>query len=238
MSVRLPPNYVIVPAALVYSDLPASIQRTAARIYGLAWQAHRQAGLNEPLTVTIELDDLMDVCDLSRRQLFAHLRVLVKRAVLRYRYSKSVGIYVFSLPPRSAWSSVGEKSADFRTDPTIGVVDVPSDGVTASHANQQQHSSHAVGGGCEGGDGECGEPHCAGILEAMGVAEPTRSELLRLDWTNGPYLTEWQEWLQSQGAMGVGWVITQIRAGAEPPATRQVSAQAERQRYLEWGGQR
>lgn len=237
MSPRLPPNYVIVPSALMYSDLPASIQRTAGRIYGLAWESHRKGAPDEPLTVIVELDELMEICDLSRRQLFAHLRVLVKRAVLRYRYSKSAGIYVFSLPPRSQWPSLGEKSADFRTVPTISVVGASSRSANAdTHDQQQQYSNQAVRGECEGGRPPCEKPHCAEILDAMGIAEPTRSRLMELEHVTGAYLSAWRAWFESQDELGIGWVIMQMRQGVEPPESREQGKRAERQRYLEWGG--
>ena len=68
MSVTLPPRYANIPAALLYSDLPAAVQRTAERIWGLGWQ------YNYERTGEVTLDELEEICGLSRRQVFAHLR--------------------------------------------------------------------------------------------------------------------------------------------------------------------
>jgi len=236
MSPRLPPNYVIVPSSLVYSNLPASIQRTATRIYGLAWESHRKRDPDAPLRVVAELEELMEICELSRRQLFAHLRRLVNRGVLRYSYSKRAGIYVLDLPPRSQWPTLGEMSAENRTHPTIDDVDDSSICTNTNTHDQQQQPIHAVRGESEGGADACGKPHGAEILDAMGVAEPTRSGLLDLEHVTESYLSAWRAWFDGQEELGIGWVITQIRQGIEPPETREESERAERQRYLEWGG--
>lgn len=236
MTPRLPPNYVIVPSSLVYSDLPASIQRTATRIYGLAWESHRKRDPDAPLRVVAELDELMEICDLSRRQLFAHLRRLVNRGVLRYSYSKRAGIYVLDLPARLQWPSLGEKSAENRTHPPIDDVVPSSISTNTDTHEQQQQPNHGLEGGSGGKQRECGKPHAAEVLDAMGVAEPTRSRLLALEHVTEEYLTAWRAWFDGQDELGVGWVITQMKQAIEPPETREQSERAERQRYLEWGG--
>lgn len=131
MSVRLPPRYVHLPAWLVYSDLPAAVQRTGERIYGLAWETRarratedKATDLAEPVVVLASLEELMAVCGLSRARLFAHLRCLVNRGVLRYTYPRRGGIYVLELPAEASWPSVGDAGPveeEARGPPDVGV---------------------------------------------------------------------------------------------------------------------
>lgn len=221
---RLPPQYVIVPVGLAYSDLPASIERTAIRIFGLAWEEHRRRQPELPLAVTIRLEELCHICDLSRRQLFSHLRHLVNRGVLRYAYSRSAGIYVINLPPRSQWARVlNAQSAENRTVPVIGVVGGTEsmDSVDQSMDSDQQHQSSCLGGECEGGGAECGKPHGAdhrnGLMDRLGIYEPVRGEILALAHADQTYLARWAVWFEDQDELGTGWVVLQLRAGADPP---------------------
>jgi len=68
------------------------------------------------------------------------------------------------------------------------------------------------------------------VLEGMGVLEPVRSELAGLEWATEDYLDRWARWLGKQAGLpagrqvGVGLVVTQVRAGVEAP-------ESERERY-------
>lgn len=211
---KLPPEYVIVPAGLVYSDLPASIQRTAERIYGLAWQSHRASGPDQPLSATVGLEELCDVCDLSRRQLFSHLRILVNRGVLRYTYSRTAGIYVFQLPPRSHWSHVldpPQNSAENRTVPTIHVV-VPDPELGFVDQREQQPCS-CIEGGCGGEAGECGNPHSdlAEELIGLGIGASVAARLAADYPHRIPGQIAHYEWARDRGrAEDPGWLVRAI----------------------------
>jgi hypothetical protein len=222
VNVRLPPRYVNLPSFLVYSDLPPSIQRTGERIYGLAWEHNRKRTPEEkaelPTQFTTTLKDLIEVCQVSRRQLFAHLRVLVKRGILRYSYSRSAGIYVFTLPPRSQWPpprSGPELSAENRTQVTV-----PDDDPTSIDLSVDHHQySTRIEGGSGGESAQCGKPHAArlGIVDRVGIDEPTRSEIAELPWCTVEYLAGWADWFESQTDKGVGWLVVQIRKARNAP---------------------
>jgi hypothetical protein len=222
VNVRLPPRYVNLPSFLVYSDLPPSIQRTGERIYGLAWEHNRKRTPEEkaelPTQFTATLKDLIEVCQVSRRQLFAHLRVLVKRGILRYSYSRSAGIYVFTLPPRSQWPPprpVPELSAENRTQVTI-----PDDDPTSIDLSVDHHQySTRIEEGSGGESAQCGKPHSTpdecekphaarlGVVDRVGIDEPTRSEIAELPWCTVEYLAGWADWFESQTDKGVGWLV-------------------------------
>lgn len=233
MSVALPPRYANIPSALLYSDLPAAVQRTAERIWGLGWQ------YNYERTGAVSLDEIEVICGLSRRQVFAHLRILVNRGVLRYSYSRTAGIYVFDLLP--ARPVCLEHSAEIRTVDTLSVVVVSDLSITAS--KQQQQDTSERGGSVRGGGAECGKPHCdaeeyderVDVLEEMGVLEPTRSELVGLTWATREYLAAWWDWLEVQDGVGVGLVVSQIRAREIAP--RLTRKEREKLRIREWAGE-
>ena len=81
-----------------------------------------------------------------------------------------------------------------------------------------------------------GKPHCesgkpdwaerVAVLDRMGVLEPTRSEILGLEWATAEYLEAWEDWWIEEfwsahfDGSGLGLVIEQVRAGIEAPATR------------------
>ena len=59
-------------------------------------------------------------------------------------------------------------------------------------------------------------------LEGLGVLEPTRTELVRLEWVTVEYLRAWAEYLETRQDLGPGWLVVQVRAGAGAPAVRGV----------------
>lgn len=231
----IPPRYVNAPSTLIYSDLPKSIIVTGLRIWGLGWKYdYRKTGL-------IPLDRLCEILDLSRTQLYEHLARLVATGVLRYTNIDGQFTFLFERGAVIEGDLTGEARAgpspENRTDGTIDVVDDSSISTRyKNHHEQQQQDTHASRGGC-GGSGELsGKPDGVRILDAMGVAEPTRSRLLDLEHVTEEYLSAWRAWFESQDELGVGWVITQMQQGIEPPESQEQSERAERQRYLEWGG--
>lgn len=162
--VNAPPRYVNTPAWLAYGDeLSPAVFRTFVRIYGLGWNHDYE------WTDPVGLDDLYRLCGLSRRQLFAHLRSLVNRHVLRYVYSRATDLYVFDLrsahsPPGGAESQQPDLlSAENRTevglldvvagDPDMEHISVPIKGYVA-HMRQQQQQRGGMGG-----DAQCEKPH-------------------------------------------------------------------------------
>jgi hypothetical protein len=71
MASPLPPRYVNVPVELLYhADLPASLLRTALRIYGLSWRRGYQR------TEPIGFDKLREICGVGRSTLYGHLATL------------------------------------------------------------------------------------------------------------------------------------------------------------------
>jgi hypothetical protein len=227
----------------VYSDLSRQVITTGVRIWGLGWRH------NYERTDPISLDDLCEITDLSRSQLYGHLGALSGAGVLCY--TSTGGEFCFRFD-RDLVEESAEREGEARAGPspenrigeTIGDVVVPlSSSIReqyACHYERQQQQRHvvAVGGECEGGGDRYGNLDSESeILDRMGVVEPTRSELLRLEHVTEAYLLAWRAWYEHQTGLGIGWVITQVRAAADPPGDRQVHGHAERQRYLEWGGQ-
>jgi hypothetical protein len=143
-----------------------------------------------------------------------------------------VGAHTGPAPPGSG--------PGFRTDSTV-VVGVASSVVEreGTPLDKQQHSDAVVvGGECERGRGPSSEADegASEILDALGIVEPTRSQLLRLAHVTERYLEGWLAWYESQDGLGPGWVVTQIRQAAAPPESRREREAAARRRYLEWGG--
>ena len=71
MASHVPPQYVNVPVELLYHiDLPASVRTTAIRIYGLGWRRGYER------TDPVGLDELLEICEVSRSTLYGHLPTL------------------------------------------------------------------------------------------------------------------------------------------------------------------
>jgi hypothetical protein len=68
----------------------------------------------------------------------------------------------------------------------------------------------------------------------MGIAEPTRSELLRMAHVTEGYLQKWLAWYASHDRFGPGWAVTHIRDGAPAPRSRRDRQPAGRRAYLAW----
>lgn len=248
--VKLPPRYVNVPVELVYSDLSRQVITTGVRIWGLGWRH------NYERTDPISLEELCEITDLSRSQLYGHLGALSGAGVLRYTSTGGEFCFRFDRDPADdAGDPPGEARAgpspENRTDETIDVVD---DSLSSfireryvSHhettqKGQQQQSCHAVvvGEECEEGGGLSGNldqdpgPESE-ILDGMGVAEPTRSRLVELEHVTEAYLEAWRSWFDSQSELGIGWVITQIRAEAQPPEGAHEGRRRDSEgRYAKW----
>jgi hypothetical protein len=81
---------------------------------------------------------------------------------------------------------------------------------------------------------------CLKILSSLGIMEPTRSEILALDYTTANYLQAWLDWYESQEGAGPGLIVNNIRQGIAAPLTkpkhRTVTTQKDRRRYLQWEG--
>ena len=215
----LPPRYVHAPSSLIYSDLPTSIIVTGVRIWGLGWKhKYRRTG-------SIPLQHVCDICELSRTQLYEHLARLVGTGVLRYTNIDGQFTFHFDWEDRRGptvchTSSTGpirvRPSPENRTGGAVSVVAVSSSREELSPHEKQQHSTHthAVGGECERGSGPSGKPDWAAseildagaskILEALGIGEPTRSQLLRLAHVTERYLAGWLAWYRSQDRLGRG----------------------------------
>ncbi|MBN1815356.1 MAG: hypothetical protein JXA14_26225 [Anaerolineae bacterium] len=229
--IKLPPQYVNLPAFLIYSDIPEPIITTAARIYGLAWNINRQHSpedrMHAPVQFTATLDDLLMVCHIGNRTLRGHLSVLSVKGVLRYAYSKRFNVYTFTLPPRSEWPSpsLDEKSAEICRHPTLVVDDL------FQTEDQQQQSSFCIEGGYGGEDEECGKLHSSpgaapdpaewerrlACLDVLGIREPVRSELAAGDLNTSEYLFGWVGDRQRHPERGPGHYVLQIRAGVPAP---------------------
>jgi hypothetical protein len=258
MGSQLPPRYVNVPVGPLYHmDLPASVRTTAIRIYGLGWRQGYER------TEPIGLDELLEICEVSRSMLYRHLVTLGAKRVLRYT-TVNVGSsksFVFELLMGARTGRSPPASPGFWTDSTVVVAVVdsspPEREITPVNKQQQQHShAVAVGGECERGSGPSRkrDDGLSEILDGLGIVEPTRSELLGLAHVTEPYLEGWLAWYESQEGLGgpaaLGLAVLRpwrntaghvrawrVRAcGAGAPASRREREAAERRGYLAWGG--
>lgn len=225
---RIPPEYVNAPAMLVYGELPRTIAMTGIRIWGLGW-IHRYEQ-----TDPIPEQELMEICRVSRSQLYEHLGRLVATGVLRYTNTGGEFTFFFDRPTRRIRDG---PSPENRTDVTLLVVvdsspdlwDAERSKILEEREQQQQVVSSLEGGEWGGSGGESGKPDWAAraaVLDRIKVLEPTRSEILALPWATVEYLEAWEDWWveefwsESFNSSGIGLVIEQIRAGIEAPATR------------------
>ena len=231
--VGLPPQYVYAPASLVYGDLPRSVILTGIRIWGLGWRYRYER------TGKIREQELLEICGLSRSQLYEHLGRLVATGVLRFTNIAGGYLFVFDRTAariRAGPGPPGVSSPENRTPCPLSVVVGSSlaEDACLTVEEQQQHvvSSSEGGSGGEGrrvrktgleGAGESGKPDWAerlAVLARIGVWEPVRSELAGLKWATREYLTMWAEWFEGrEDQVGVGLLVLAIRRGDEAPAT-------------------
>jgi hypothetical protein len=230
MSSQLPPRYVNVLVELLYDiDLPASVPTTALRIYALAWRQ------GYPRTDPVGLKDLLEICGLSRAQLYEHLARLVGTGVLRYTNIDGQFTFHFDWEDQRG-PARARPSPENRTGGAVPVVAVSSSREELSAHEKQQHNTHtqAVGGECERGGGPSGkrDSGASEILDALGIMEPTRSELLRMAHVTESYLQTWLGWYESPEGLGTGCVVTRIRHGVAARAWGREWEAAARQRCL------
>ena len=139
---ELPPKYVVIPVELVYGAMPKGILRTAVRLWGLGWRSfERQVGYR--YAGPVHVDRLRELCQISRRQLYEHLRYLIRAGVLRYTQDRGQFTFTFGSPKRFHF---GAGCAENRTDMGIDVVGVASESVVDSESEpkgekQQQQTS-------------------------------------------------------------------------------------------------
>lgn len=91
MSFRLPPNYVNVPVAIVYSDLPPKYRDTYIQLRGLAWKD----GYHE--TPPISFVELAKLFGKSASSVYEHVRFLRQHSWLQFRNAEG-SAYIFSFP--------------------------------------------------------------------------------------------------------------------------------------------
>ena len=81
---------------------------------------------------------------------------------------------------------------------------------------------------------------CFKILSSLEIMEPTRSEILALDYITVDYLQSWLDWYKSQDKAGPGLVIDNIRQGIAAPFIKPkhsaITTRQDRHRYLAWEG--
>jgi len=232
---RLPPWYVNVSTWLLYQvDLPSSVRVTGMRILGLGWNHDYE------YTDPVPLARLCAWCGLSRARIYGHLRQLRLAGVLRY--TALAGVLVFDLRPARVHSQPARAgpSLNIETRDALVVVDDSSadseDSLILEKDQQQQQVIPVLGGECEGGaeaslknetgasaeirTGESGNPDWEArleVLDEMGVMEPTRSQVAGLEYATVEFLEGWADWLLTQDAVGVGFVVWSMRAGQEAP---------------------
>jgi len=228
-------------------DLPPSVRVTGMRIFGLGWNHDYER------TDPVSLAQLRTWCGLSRARIYGHLRQLRLAGVLRY--TALAEVFVFDLRPMRTHGGPARAGPSLNNETrhvlSVVVVDSPLseeslDSIEEKKEQQQQHTSSLEGG--SGGAGlslnnetrpvvsAWGRRVRLEALEKMGVLEPVRSEIARLEWANLGYLMRWLFWLEDQDGVGVGLVIQQMRMGEEAPVAVDMR-ERERRRYLEWGVQ-
>jgi len=220
----LPPRYANIPTWLLFEvELPRSVRLTAMRIYALGWSHDYE--YTDPVT----LDDICEWCELSRRQIYDHLCRLASKGVLRYTLLDRAGLrYVFDLRPIRAHGARAGPSADFRTGTALSVVASSTDLEDTSTLEEDQQQLVPVLGGGRGGGGASAEIRTGAngipdwemrleVLDEMGVMEPTRSQVARLEYATVEFLEDWADWFLTQDAVGTGFVVWSIRAGQEAP---------------------
>ena len=101
---NLPPNYVNVPAALVYSNLPPKIRDTYIQLRGLAWKS----GYKETPPVTF--GELAALFGKSQSTVYEHVRSLGEHSWLLFRNAGGPA-YTFSFPDAPQPSEYSESPA-------------------------------------------------------------------------------------------------------------------------------
>lgn len=220
MKGELPPKYVVIPVELVYGAMPKGILRTAVRLWGLGWRSfERQVGYR--YAGPVHVDRLRDLCQISRRQLYEHLRYLIRAGVLRYTQDRGQFTFTFGSPDRFQFGAV---CAENRTDMDIGVgvgVSPPeSDSESQSGGKQQQQQ----------------QTRAREALVELGVLEPTLSHLLELEWMTAEYVAGWAAWFKDEADLGVGYLVSRWRKGEQAPETRcERELRKRKVMYAEWG---
>jgi hypothetical protein len=232
----LPPDFVHLPSRLVYGDVPAPIFRTAARIIGLGYR------YKYTRTDPIGFEKLMEICDVGRSQLYAHLAWLRAKGVLDY-VAHPGRMYAFTFESCDGVPT-SRASPEIRTGRAIDVVvdssPHPGEITHDRESGQQQQLLSDVGGGVGGGGRQSGKPdERLAILQEIGVLEPTRSEILSCPDVTVDYLAAWRDWyvhecaaaaLLGRARIGVGLVVLQLRQRAAAP----VLSATERRRVQEY----
>jgi hypothetical protein len=219
VSIRIPPQYVNVPAAIKYSRDPrasAPVKQTYDELRGLAWVN------NYKHTPALDLGELLSFLDLGRSAFYTHLKAMTELGWLR---SESVGggkLRIHFLPSPIIRTSFA--SPEFRTE--SGIPDsfpfweAAVNTTTAEQQNQQGLEAVAVFSNAV-------ESARYEVLSA--VTEPERSRLAR-DLTKTPDqikadIARWQK----KGSPGVGLLVTMLRN--DPPEIDPNSEEA-RQKYV------
>jgi hypothetical protein len=215
----LPPRFVVAPIELVYPEqfgdwLSRAIADTGRKLWGLGWRHKYER--SDPL----DLQTLLEILGLGKSQFYEHLRVLTATGVLRY--SNAGGRFTFHyLRPEEFKVGEGRGSPDFRTGVGNSVVveDLPLN--FSGDRIQQQHYS-CIGGECEGGAAESGNPDRARIVALLvqaGVWEDVAEELAGYPWVTLGYVSGWLEWWQVRAPDGVelGLLVASMRKAREVP---------------------
>lgn len=197
----IPPRYVNIPSSLAYGDLPKSVIVSGLRIIGLAWCYRYER------TDPISIEDLCQICSVTRSNMYGHLGQLLAANV--FQYTTVAGRLTFTFQQSNP-------SPVFRTDPTLG-------GAVDPEIQQQQYSHAFDSQGESEGDGvqSCFRDwqERLDILDYIGVREPVRSEIAGLEHASVEYLEGWAGWFHTQSELGVGALIPQLRANVPAPET-------------------
>ena len=200
---ELPPKYVVIPVELVYGAMPKGILRTAVRLWGLGWRSfERQVGYR--YAGPVHVDRLRELCQISRRQLYEHLRYLIRAGVLRYTQDRGQFTFTFGSPDRFHFGAV---CAENRTDMGMGV----GVGVSPPESDSESQS---------GGEQHQQQTGAREALVELGVLEPTLSRLLGLEWMTEEYVAGWAVWFKDEADLGVGYLVSRWRKGEGAPETR------------------
>lgn len=218
----LPPKYGIYPISLLErTDVPAHLKLTYLTLYALAWRTKHEAVL-QSMAQLADLFSQLEGRSLTERGMRNRMTQLGKLGLVKRIFANGRWLTHLLLKHEGEPSSTGATSASVALQSATSII--VNDNAEITLPNQHQSSICGTGSATLASTGDSQTDAIRSELWAMGIDEPTATDLALMEHISLEYIDDWAAYLGYHAAIGestkgTGWLILQMKAGRRAPIT-------------------
>lgn len=218
----LPPKYGIYPISLLErTDVPPHLKLTYLTLYALAWRTKHEAVL-QSMAQLADLFSQIEGRSLTERGMRNRMTQLGKLGLVRRIFTNGRWLTHLLLKHEVEVSSTGAAGATLALQSATSII--LNDNAEVTLPNQHQSSICGTASATLASTGDSQIDAIRSELWAMGIDEPTATDLALMEHISLEYIDDWAAYLGYHAAIGestkgTGWLILQMKAGRRAPIT-------------------